>query len=343
MDTADIIGNARLCGVQGSVVVGVSGGPDSMALLRGMASGQEELGIRITVAHFDHALRDASVEDARWIRALGEELGLPVVVERRDVRKHADQSGRGLEETARDLRYDFLKRVAAESSAEFVAVGHHADDQAETVLHHILRGTGLSGLAGMQITRPLDSKTTLVRPLLAYSRQQIETYLADIGQRYLTDASNEDSRFTRNRIRNELLPLLETQFNPRVSEALARLSQHAAEAHQIVSALAEQIIGECVREQTSETCTVDCFILAQHPRPLRREVFTRLWQQQAWPRQRMSFQHWDQLAELVDAGRGFSLPGSIEAKRRRETLTLIRASNQDDRKCGNFDEPDAPG
>ena len=215
------------------LLVGVSGGADSVALLRALLNGQSDRS-RVSIAHLDHGLRPESASDAAWVTRLAATLKVRVVTRRVDVSRVADATGRGVEESARHCRYDFFTDVAREHGCRLVAVAHTADDQTETILHHLLRGTGLAGLRGMPASRSLDEHLTLIRPLLGVSRQQVVDYLEELKQPYLVDESNVDERFTRNRLRHSLLPLLRNQYNPRVDESLRRLGEQAQQVQSIV-------------------------------------------------------------------------------------------------------------
>ena len=200
-------------------VVAVSGGSDSVGLLRVLHRLAPELGISLSVAHLDHGVRgDAARDDARFVGNLAAELGLPV-----DLGNWQPVRPGHFEADARYARYAWLHEIARARGATAVAVGHTRDDQAETILHRMIRGTGLRGLAGMPPRRVFfgDPSIMLVRPLLSVSRQAIRNDLKTIGQDYREDASNTDLSRTRARIRHDLLPLLARDYNPRVAEGLS--------------------------------------------------------------------------------------------------------------------------
>jgi tRNA(Ile)-lysidine synthase len=240
------------------VVVGVSGGPDSLALLHLLRGLSPEMRLNLHVAHLDHGLRGASSEeDARFVADLAASWGLPCSIGQADVRSMA--GGRSLEEAARLARYRFLAEVAARigvsggpapvsGQAPAIAVGHNLDDQAETVLMHFLRGTGVAGLRGMLPRTPLsdyrlgmesegqgDGEFWLVRPLLGIPRSEIETYCARHGLEPRFDRSNEDLTIYRNRLRHELLPLLE-KHNPAIRRILAHTAEVMAGSEEILRA-----------------------------------------------------------------------------------------------------------
>ncbi len=210
-----------------TVLLAVSGGADSVALLRAMAALKTRGAGRLCVAHFNHQLRDGADEDERFVVDLCQRFDLVCETGRHDVEQSATLSGEGIEETARRVRYAFLSETAGRLGARFVATAHTADDQAETILHRIVRGTGIVGLAGMSRSRPFGP-VTLLRPLLSIRRHELLEYLSDLGQPFREDPSNADRRFTRNRIRHELLPLLAKQYNSSVVEAVLRLGLLAA-------------------------------------------------------------------------------------------------------------------
>lgn len=199
-----------------TVVVAVSGGADSVALLHVLHS-LHEYRLSLIVAHFNHMLRGTeSDDDEQFVRTIAADHGLPFVVGRYAVDEFAEREGLSLEEAGRLCRYRYFDEIAAKHRAAVVVLAHHADDQAETVLMRLLRGSGATGLRGMS---PKSNDGKYVRPLLSVSRHQIERYLAERGLTFRTDSSNCDLSFLRNRIRHELLPTLET-YNPAVRELL---------------------------------------------------------------------------------------------------------------------------
>ncbi len=205
-----------------TVLVAISGGADSVALLRAMLRLKTNGAGRICAAHFNHRLRSAADEDELFVRGLCAHWKIPCEIGRAEATQIASAPGEGIEEAARRLRYDFLEAAAGNLGARHVVTAHTADDQAETILQRILRGTGLSGLSGIARTRTLGH-AALMRPLLGFRRAEIERYLADLRQPFRRDDSNSDRRFTRNRIRRELLPLLIREYNAQAVEAILRL------------------------------------------------------------------------------------------------------------------------
>ena len=251
------------------IVVGVSGGPDSLCLLHALLCLREEYRLRLHVAHLHHGARGAEADaDAEFVAALAAEWGLPVTVEKQDVPALAREHRLAFEEAARRVRYTFLARVAGEIGAEKIAVGHNADDQAETVLMHFLRGAGLAGLRGMLPIVPLTDYRLLepfsvlhpasfiIRPLLEIPRSEVEHYCAGQGLTPRFDRSNLDTTYFRNRLRHELLPLLET-YNPNVRARLCHTAAVVAADHELLTQLREQAWTEVVREERKAAIVFD--------------------------------------------------------------------------------------
>jgi tRNA(Ile)-lysidine synthase len=217
------------------VAVAVSGGADSVALLRIMLELRNELGVVLSVAHFNHMIRGkASDEDEQFVRELAEAHGLQFWFADADVPAHARESRLSLEAAARLKRYAFFENIVLAGDAERVATAHTLDDQAETVLMRLIRGTGITGLGAIHPRVTVDDQDNvrdgeIVRPLLEIRRSEIEEYLASIQQPWREDASNSDLHHTRNRIRQLVMPLLEREFNPLVGERLAELADIARE------------------------------------------------------------------------------------------------------------------
>ncbi len=254
------------------MVVGISGGPDSVALAHAL----HRLGYALHLAHLDHGLRPDSKEDAALVQRLASAWGLPITVEQADVQGYADTHGLSLEHAAREVRYRFLFRVAREQKARAVAVAHTLDDQAETVLLHLLRGSGLTGLQGMRPRAYLwDAHIPLVRPLLNVTREQVLAHCRFHQLPFRMDPSNTDLRFTRNRIRHVLLPLLEKEFNPRVREALARLARIVQMEIEVLESLEDRAWQEVALEVGDDYLFWDGETLRRQPPGLRYGLWRR--------------------------------------------------------------------
>ena len=316
----------------GDVVVAVSGGPDSVALLRALVTlkAQGADSGRLTVAHFNHQLRgDESDEDERFVRLLTASLasaghtGLSLHCQRCEVRSQAAKEANNLEATARSLRYDWLGETARAARAHFVMTGHTADDQAETILHHLLRGTGLKGLRGIAARRGLVPGVELVRPLLNVARAEVLAYLQEVGQDYREDSSNANCAFTRNRIRHELIPYLATNYNPEIVSVLTRLAEQAAETYQDLEERARGLLTSAELPRAGTCLVFSSQRLAAAGRFLQREMFRLAWEREGWPMGKMGFEDWDRLTQVLTGEIvALDFPGGIRA-RRRDHVVLI--------------------
>ena len=238
-------------------------------------------------------------------------------------------AGDGLEAAARQSRYDFLRDAAGRLGARYVVTGHTADDQAETILHRILRGTGIAGLAGMARARPLGEAATLVRPMLEIRRAEVLEYLGQIGQPFRHDRTNDDRQFTRNRIRSELLPSLAAQYNPGVVEALLRLGRLAGEAQSVAAPSSRPSCPRAMLGGSQGDLRVLLGALEGQPRYIVRELLMAAWRDRHWPLQAMGFEQWDLLADMAASGSADrhlvqkrTFPGGILAEVRDGELRL---------------------
>jgi tRNA(Ile)-lysidine synthase len=273
-------------------VVAVSGGSDSVGLLRALHAIAPELGLTLSVAHLNHHARGSESEsDAAFVAELAESLGLPF-----DLGHWRSTRPGHFEADARSARHAFFIETATSRKANAVALGHTRDDQAETVLHRIVRGTGIHGLAGIPSRRVLAPGIVVVRPLLDRTRDEIREYLATIGQPFRDDASNAELSRTRARIRHDLLPGLAADYNPNVAEALVRLARNAAGSSRAVrrlvreTARAAALPGEVAFAREA---------LANAPRFLRAEVIRLAWRCEGWPEADMNATRWERLARIA--------------------------------------------
>ncbi|MGH9715248.1 MAG: tRNA lysidine(34) synthetase TilS [Candidatus Acidiferrales bacterium] len=325
----DYIGEMRLLRPGDRVGVAVSGGADSVALLRILGDAREKLGLKLLVVHFDHCLRGAESDaDAEFVADLAGRNGLPFVFDREDVAAAAKRNKWNLEDAARRLRYAFFDRVVREGQATRIAVAHTADDQAETVLAHLVRGTGPTGLAGIY---PVTG--AVVRPLLAIRREELRIYLRSCGQSWREDSSNSDVRRVRARIRARLLPLLEREFSPGVAGRISNLARLAREEQEFWDALTEERLQALVRRDESGLSIRVRDLLAPMnlsrtgralearegtanfpQRALTERLIRRLYQELRGTRQGLAARHVEQviqLAALSGSGRRAELPGRV--------------------------------
>jgi tRNA(Ile)-lysidine synthase len=306
------------------VLVAVSGGIDSVALFRAACEIRAELQLELLVGHYNHRFRGAIADaDADWVAKLAERWQIPAIIGVAD-REPACTDEPLPEESARQERYAFLRQVAVLHGCNAVLTAHTADDQVETVLHHLFRGTGLAGLRGIPAERSLSPGVRLLRPLLDVPRAELEQYLHSLGQDFRTDATNRNVGMTRNWLRHTALPMLRERF-PQVDHAVGRLAQQAADIESMTAALADRLLEDACCDNGPDVVRLRAADLANQPRHLVREVFVRLWESRGWPKQSMTYDRWNELAELVtETDQVLMLPGAIEARRRGELLVLTQ-------------------
>jgi tRNA(Ile)-lysidine synthase len=254
------------------LIVGVSGGADSLCLMDTL----REAGYPLIVAHFDHQLREESNQDAEMVKETCARLSLECVIGTGNVNAYADEQKLSIEEAARELRYRFMFNLARERNAQAVAVGHTADDQVETVLMHILRGSSLNGLKGMSyrtVIQTFDEQIPLVRPLLETSRGETVEYCKTHDLHFHYDVSNDSLEYQRNKIRHQLIPTLET-YNPKIREALLRMSQTLKDDAELLDSLVDATWRECATPQDG-FIILDFDLLTQYAAGLQRHVIKR--------------------------------------------------------------------
>ncbi|NLC52137.1 MAG: tRNA lysidine(34) synthetase TilS, partial [Firmicutes bacterium] len=249
------------------VLLAVSGGPDSLCLLYVFSSLAQKLKVEPFVVTFDHGLRSEAKEEVEYVCQKAEELGLFFVSKRIDVHKYQKKYGLSPQDAARRLRYSYLQHLASEVGAQKVATGHHRDDQAETVLLNFLRGAALDGLAGMRPKRPLSpGGAILIRPLIELSRKEIEDYCCQLGVEPVTDRSNLEKVYRRNKIRLELIPYLEENFNPNLKERIAVQSRILARERDYLDAQAQKIYFLLLKKETEQEVILDSVgFCVEHP------------------------------------------------------------------------------
>ena len=310
-----------------TVLIAVSGGADSVALLRGLRQLKTNGAGKLHVAHLNHGLRGAEADaDEAFVKKLSYSLELPVHTGHSDVCSLATDRGDGIEEAARAARYTFLEQTAQRLGARFVATAHTSDDQLETIVYRILRGTGIAGLRGIPRFRRLNDLTTLVRPLLSVTRSSVLEYLTDTGQDFRTDSSNHDLRYMRNRIRCHLLPLLARDYHSHVGTSILRLGELAQGVQNIIETQVISLRSLTVISDTTNHVILRKPLLEKADPHLVRELLIRIWHEQNWPRQSMGFDQWNAIAALVHAATApcttLTLPGSIRASSTKSTLEL---------------------
>ena len=241
------------------VVVGVSGGPDSVALLHVLSELSTRYGFNLHIAHLNHGFRGGTAtEDARFVENLAKDLRLPVTSEAWDVKSYVKRHRLTPQEGAREQRYDFFLKIAREQGASKIALAHHKDDQVETFLFRLIRGAGLEGLSGMPVIRELDQGIHIIRPLLQVSKKEILNYLTRRELTYRLDHTNEESVYMRNKIRNCLIPEME-KLNPQVCDQIFETTQTLQAEHQYLDALAEKEFDNALVEPVGNQVTLPTY------------------------------------------------------------------------------------
>ncbi|OAG26832.1 tRNA lysidine(34) synthetase TilS [Thermodesulfatator autotrophicus] len=294
------------------VLVAVSGGPDSMALLHVLLALKEELELDLYIAHYDHRLRKESVKEALFVKDYAKKLGLPFILAAAPVKLYARREKISLEAAGRELRYRFFERVAEEYGLNKVALAHQADDLAEEVLLRFIRGAGRRGLAGI----PVKRGGIFIRPLLLVSREEIDDFLQKEGIPYVEDPSNEDPRFLRNRVRHLLIPFLEKHFHKNVKECLKRTALLVAEEEEFLGCLALQKLEKHGRKE-ADAFHLSVRGLINVPLVLRRRMYLEALKAIGVPLFRVRLSHIEQIESLLTGKtRGnINLPGGFIARR----------------------------
>ncbi len=302
------------------IVVGVSGGPDSFCLLHLLTRLAAQFDLTLTVAHLNHQLRAEAAGDAKFVKEITTEWDLPFVAESQDVAQVAAQRKQSIEEAARQVRYAFLWRAAQAVRANKIAVGHNAGDQVETILMHFLRGSGLLGLRGMRpvtsiaglrlhsddVPEPTDAAPFLIRPLLETSRSEIEGYCQRHHLSPRFDHTNKDTTFFRNRLRHELIPMLET-FNPNVRQVLQRTAKVVTADVAFLQQQVDQTWAEIVKQiqpGTGPITRIELDLTAWRALPLalKRATLRRAVETLRRNLRNISFEHIDTAVDIAHSG-----------------------------------------
>ena len=309
-----------------AVLAGVSGGPDSVALLHLLLRLAERFPLTLGIAHLNHGLRgDDSDRDARFVAELASTLNLPLHTDRRDVPHLRREWRLSTEEAARRARYEFFEETAVRHRFDKVALGHHADDNAELVLMNLLRGAGPLGLSGI----PPAREGRYVRPLLDLNHAQILKFIKENNILYVTDASNADTAYTRNRIRQRLIPLLQREYNPDVLPALSRLAGIFRAEEAWLAPLVQDLFNGCVLTEGEDGVTLSVPELRRLAEAPRRRVVRQAILRVKGSLRRINLQHIDRLAmalpeEASGSAETIHLPDRICAIRTSRELRILR-------------------
>jgi len=318
------------------IVVAVSGGADSTALFLALDEliSANKLRVELLVAHLDHHLRKSSTKDSQWVKNLAKSLGYDVVIGHTKVLEKATENGDNLEQAARTARYEFLERTASRKHASYVLTGHTMDDQAETVLMRLMRGSSSAGLSGMEAIRQFKKEGTihLVRPLLWARRTETEAYCRIRRVTFLTDEMNFDEQFSRVKVRKHLLPLMQT-FNSKVVEALSRTATLLKEDSAALFDKADELlrhataVGGDQYEDETETVrpALNVDVLSAAPAAVRRRALRQWISEARGGTRRLEMVHLVAVEKLLEGrqgGRIVELPGGLRVRRRKNRLEV---------------------
>lgn len=309
------------------VVIGVSGGADSVCLLLLFEKYSEEKNIRISVVHVNHCLRGEEADgDEEFVKNLCDKLGVPFRSAARDIKAFARECGCSVEEAGRKFRYaTFCYYAQGDHFA--IAVAHSKDDQAETVIHNLIRGTGLVGLAGMKCKTTIDGKR-LIRPLLFAGRSEIEEYLSENGQDYRTDKTNDSTDYTRNKIRKNILPEMK-EINTKAAEHIAEAAEKIAELNEIFESETEEAL-KAVANEKDTGIYVDVRRLKEFGESVMSNVIFNVIKQAAQKNKDIAQIHVEDALSLLDAANGkrISLPEGVTAVKENEFIVFRKQDAQ---------------
>jgi tRNA(Ile)-lysidine synthase len=313
----------KLLDKEDRVVAALSGGPDSTALLVALVQIAKQLDFSIIVAHYNHGLRGTSSdEDEKYSQELAIKLGLIFVSGKMDQKLR--QKGKSPEDFYRQQRYQFLDKVAEDYNAQKIALGHNIQDQAETVLLNLLRGSGLGGLKGILPMR----EGKFIRPLIEVSRGEIIAFLSEAGISYCQDSSNESKIYLRNKIRFELIPYLKEEFNPRIEENLAQMAEILRQDDEYIrNSVQEALKSTYIQNQSNRIISLNIEYIKGLAPAIRSRLFKKILESLNPEKNGFSFSNikaLERLAQVTESGKRISLPLGIEAKREYDSLILER-------------------
>ena len=308
-----------------SILVGLSGGPDSVALLHILTRLRGKMKLTLTAIYINHGIRvRAAKEEERQCRDLCERLGVELIIVRENIPTLAAGARAGLEETARDFRYEVFERIADDAGHDRIALGHHTDDRVETILFRVLRGTGRTGLLGIPVARG-----RIVRPLYECTKQEIHSYLKKHKLAFSEDESNKDPQFARNYIRNTLLVDIRKRLNPAVDRALLNLSETAADEERFLQQVVSRAVRKCVRSTVGGKIALDLIIFRGYDIWLRRRLLRYCIAELLGPGQTLDKEVVDRIDRLgISGGKSISLPRGIQVVPAGGKLVVCRKRNR---------------
>lgn len=317
--------NSLLIEPKSRILIAVSGGVDSVSLLDAFFVLKNQLSLEIAIAHLNHKIRGKEAEeDELFVKSLAEKYSLPFFLQRIEVKDKAKKMSLSLEEAARVLRYDFLKRAGQSFSANYIATAHNLNDQAETVLLNIIRGTGIAGLRGIADKVEISKDMYLIRPFIIFTRNEIEEYAKERNLQWREDSTNKLLEYTRNKIRHKLIPLLEKEFNPQIVSNLSKLATISQISYKIINDYIKQVSDKFVFVKNRNEVYLDI----ENLRHFDSFIFPDLVQYivNTYFNHSLNFKQIDDLKNLLDAetGKYLVLSREIFVYKNRQKLCFIR-------------------
>ena len=308
-----------------TILVGVSGGADSLFLLLILLELKDKLGSTIKVCNIDHALRGKeSAKEAKYVRELCKKLGVKCISKKIDIKKVSDKK-KSFEENAREKRYGFFIDTANKENCNVIATGHTLNDQVETVLMRVIMGTTLKSLCGVPPVRKQKDKL-IIRPLIKLDRESIEYFLKEKKVEYVTDSSNKDTSFLRNKIRLEVLPYL-GKINPQIYRTLSNFSEDITEEVEFFQGYKEKIVKNIILGRSKGEISIKISDIILQPSIIRKDIFKELFVLAGGNIKKLTYRHWKDAEDLItkqDKGKSLNFPGKICVTRTRNSIVFSR-------------------
>lgn len=318
------LGEFTMLASKDAVLAAVSGGPDSVALILALMAFKDDYALRLGIVHMNHQLRkDAALQDEAFVRKLAAKLDLPFYSKQMDVKTYAQTNRLSIETAGRKLRYQFFEKTAQDEGYKKIATGHHKDDNAEQVLMNLLRGSGPKGLSGIPPVRG----NTFIRPLIRVSKLQIRQFLEACEQPFVTDESNTDLQYLRNKIRHQLIPHLQEEYNPEIVDALDRLSHILRQEEILWKKQTTQQLDQCLVKKTSQQLILSKPRMEKMDQAILQRVFRMAIKQIKSDLNRISHTHINDCIQFCfnpSTGSSLDLPGQIRVYKTQDTIEIIK-------------------
>ncbi|MDP8215832.1 MAG: tRNA lysidine(34) synthetase TilS [Candidatus Kaelpia imicola] len=308
-----------------NILLSVSGGPDSVAMVYILNELRSEIGFNMALGYFHHGIRKDSDKEQKYVEGLAAVFKIDFYTKRSDIPLISKKEKSSLEDTARRERYKFLISTAKRREFDKIAVAHNSDDQAETILQRLMRGSGLRGFRGISFKMDMDG-VEIVRPLLSSSRKEIERYLEKNKISPCIDKSNFDTKFNRNKVRHELIPYIEKEFNPNIKELLCKTASNMSQLHSFIEAEVEDVFKRCVKKESSYV-KIKTDRLKRFHSYIMAELVRKAVEVVKGDLKRFEYSHWKEIESLIYERPDNSvvdLPGGIKVRKAKSWITIGR-------------------